>query len=106
MMIAALIAFVVLFGLIRVFDRDRDDLDNFQIATVAIVPVLVVMLLRMSLELLFPQPLLIMVLPPLAFIGFTFFLLHRTLEIPLGKAIAYSLVVLLVNEAMMRVTTS
>ena len=39
-MIGAFITFLVLFGLIKVFEKSRDDLDNFAIATVAIVPIL------------------------------------------------------------------
>jgi hypothetical protein len=39
-MVGAIITFFVLFGLIKTFERKRDDLDNFNIATVAIVPIL------------------------------------------------------------------
>lgn len=39
-MLGALLTFLVLFALIKVFERKRDDLDNFNIGTVADVPVL------------------------------------------------------------------
>ena len=97
-MLGALITFLVLFGLIKIFERDRDDLDNFQISLVAVVPVLVVIVIRVTLGLLYPQPILMMTLPPLALIGFTFFLLYKNLEIPMARSIAYTFAVVVVNE--------
>ncbi len=99
-MLGALITFAVLFGLIKIFERGRDDLDGFQIATVAIIPILVVVVVRIALGFLYPQPMLMMVLPPLVLIGLTFFLLYKNLEIPLGRSIAYTVVVVIVNEAL------
>jgi hypothetical protein len=99
-MIGALITFVVLFGLIKVFERSRDDLDNFQIGTVAVVPILVVVIVRVVLGLLYPQPVLMMILPPLALIGSTFLLLYKNLEIPIGRSIGYTIAVVIVNEVL------
>ena len=99
-MIGALITFFVLFGLVKVFERNRDDLDGFQIGVVAIVPVLVVVVIRIALGLLYPQPVLMTLLPPLVLIGVTFFLLHKNLEIPLGRSIGYTLVVVIANVAL------
>ena len=99
-MIGALITFVVLFGLIKVFERSRDDLDNFQIGTVAVVPILVVVIVRVVLGLLYPQPVLMMALPPLALIGSTFLLLYKILEIPIGRSIGYTIAVVIVNEVL------
>lgn len=99
-MFGALITFFVLFGLIKVFERNRDDLDSFQVAMVAIVPILVVVIVGVTLGLLYPQPILMMVLPPLALIGVTFFLLYKNFEIPLSRSIVYTVVVVLVNEAL------
>jgi len=95
---SALITFGVLFGLIKIFERDRDDLDNFQIGMVAVVPILVVVIISVVLGLLYPQPLLMATLPPLVLIGATFFLLYKNLEIPMGRSIAYTVAVVIVNE--------
>ena len=99
-MLGALITFFVLFGLIKIFERSRDDLDSFQVGMVALVPVLIVVIIRVVLGLLYPQPILMMVLPPLALIGFTFFLLYRHLDIPLGRSIGYTVAVVSVNEVL------
>ncbi len=82
------------------FERGRDDLDGFQIATVAVIPILVVIVLRIALGFLYPQPILMTVLPPLVLIGLTFFLLYKNLEIALGRAIAYTVAVVIVNETL------
>ena len=99
-MLGALITFFVLFGLIKVFERSRDDLDSLQVGMVAVVPILVVVIVRVVLGLLYPQPILMMVLPPLALIGVTFILLYKNLEIPLGRSIGYTVAVVLVNEVL------
>ena len=99
-MIGALITFLVLFALIKVFERDRDDLDNFNIAMVAIVPILVVVIIRVVLGLLFPEPTLMLILPPVVLIGLTFILLWKNLEIPKGRSAAYTVAVLIVNEVL------
>ena len=99
-MISILVTFVVLFGMIKVFERDRDDLDSFQVATVAIVPVLIVVLLRAGLALLLPIPVVVTLLPPIVLIAATFLLLYKNLEIPLGNSIAYTVAVVIVNETL------
>ena len=99
-MLGALITFAVLFGLITIFERDRDDLDNFQISMVAVVPIIVVVLIRVVLGLVYPQPILMIALPPLALIGVTFLLLCKNLEIPVGRSIGYTVAVVIVNEAL------
>ena len=99
-MIGAFFTFLVLFGLIKVFEKGRDDLDNFAIATVAIVPVLIVVVVRIVLGLLFPNPVLMLALPPLVLIGATFGILWKHLEFPIGRSIMYTLVVVIVNEAL------
>jgi len=48
-MIGAFFTFLVLFGLLKIFERERDDLDNFNIATIAVVPVLSVALVSIGL---------------------------------------------------------
>lgn len=39
-------------------------------------------------------------LPPIVLIGLTFFLLNKNLEIPFGRSVAYTLAVVIVNEAL------
>ncbi len=97
-MFGALITFLVLFGLIKIFERSRDDLDSFQIGTVAVIPILVIVVIRVVLGLLYPQRILMLVLPPLVLVGLTFFLLYKHLEVPMGRSIAYTLAVVIVNE--------
>lgn len=99
-MLGALITFLVLFGLVKLFERGRDDLDNFQIGMVAVVPILVVVVINVVLGLLYPQPLLMAILPALALIGLTFFLLFKNLEIPMSRSIAYTVAVVVVNEVL------
>ena len=99
-MIGALITFVVLFGLIKVFESKRDDLDNFNIATAAIVPILCAVLTQVLLTFLFPNPALMLVAPGIVLIGTTFALLWKNLDIPAGKSAAYTTVVALVNEGL------
>lgn len=99
-MLGALVTFLVLFGLIKVFERDRDDLDNFNIAMVAIVPVLSVVVIQVVLGLLFPEPNLMLILPPVVLVGLTFILLWKNLEIPKGRSAAYTVAVLIVNEVL------
>lgn len=99
-MLGALITFAVLFGLIRLFERKRDDLDGFDIGMVAIVPVLVVVIIQVVVGFFFPDPLLMRVLPPIALAGFTFVLLFKHLDIAPGRAIAYTLTVVAVNSVM------
>lgn len=105
-MLGALITFLVLFGLIKIFERSRDDLDSFQVGVVAVVPILIVVIIRVVLGLLYPQPILMMVVPPLALIGFTFFLLYKNLDIPLARSIGYTVAVVVVNEVLALVLAS
>lgn len=99
-MVGAFITFLVLFGLVKTFERKRDDLDNFNIATVAVVPVLSVIVVSVVLGFLYPNPTLMLSLPPVVLIGMTFFLLWKNLEIPIGRSIVYTIVVLAVNETL------
>ena len=98
-MFGAFLTFLVLFGLIKTFERKRDDLDNFNIATVAIVPIIAFVLVASALGIFYPDPTLQLVLPPLVLIGTTFLLLWKNLEIPVGRSIGYTIAVVVVNEA-------
>lgn len=42
----ALLTFLVLFALTKIFERQRDDLDNFSIATVPVLSVVAVLLVN------------------------------------------------------------
>jgi hypothetical protein len=97
-MFGIIITFLFLFGIIKIFERKRDDLDSFNIATVAIVPVLSAVLVRVALAFLVPEATLLLLLPPLVLIGMTFGLLWKNLEIPVGRSIVYTVLVVLVNE--------
>lgn len=99
-MIGALLAFLVLFALVKVFERSREDLDNFNIATVAVVPLLSVVLVRVVLAFVYPNPTLALILPPIVLIGMTFFLLWKNLELPAARSALYTLAVVFVNEAL------
>ena len=99
-MIGAFITFLVLFGLIKIFERKRDDLDNFNIVTVAIVPILSAILTQIALGFLYPNETLLRYAPPLVLIGATFLLLWKNPEIPIGKSAAYTAVVVAVNEGL------
>jgi len=96
-MVGAFLTFLVLFGLIKVFERDRDDLDNFNIATVAIVPVLSVLVVSVGLGFLYPNPVLMMFLPTLVLIGMTFVLLWKNLDISVGRSVGYTAAVVVTN---------
>ena len=97
-MLGALLTFLVLFTLIKIFERKRDDLDNFSVATVAVVPVLSIIAVRVTLGMLYPNPLLMLLLPVVILIGMTYFLLWKPLDIPGGGSAMYTIAVLLVNE--------
>ncbi len=99
-MIGAFLTFLVLFGLIKIFERSRDDLDNFNIATVAVVPILAVVLVRILLGFLYPNPIVMMILPPIVLIGLTFGLLWKNLEISVGRSIFYTVAVVIVNDTL------
>lgn len=97
-MLGALLTFLVLVALVKIFERKRDDLDNFSIATVAVVPVLSVIAVRVTLGMLYPNPVLILLVPLIVLIGMTFFLLWKHLDIPASRSAAYTFAVILVNE--------
>ncbi len=99
-MIGGFFTFLLLFGLIKLFERGRDDLDGFVIASAVIVPILVAILFRVALGLLYPEPLLLILLPPVALIVLTFFLLWKHLEIHAGRSIGYTVGVVVVNETL------
>ena len=98
-MLTILITFLVLFGLIKIFERKREDLDGFQAAVVAIIPVVSAMLVQFALAIVYPEPLALILAPALVLVGLTFYLLYKNLDLPLGRSIAYTVVVIVVNQA-------
>ena len=96
----ALVTFFVLFGLIQLFERGREDLDNFTIGTVAVVPVLAAILVRFVVGLLYPDPVILLVLPLVLLIVLTFILLWKNLEIPVARSVLYTVVVVAVNKGL------
>jgi hypothetical protein len=99
-MVGALVTFFVLFGLIKLFERGREELDNFTIGTVAVVPVLAAILVRFVVGLLYPDPAILLVLPRVLLIVLTFILLWKNLEIPVVRSVLYTVVVVAVNEGL------
>ena len=99
-LVGALLTFLVLFGLIKLFERDRDDLENFTIGTVAVVPVLAAILIKVVIGLLYPDPIVLLVVPPVLLIALTFILLWKNLEIPVARSILYTIVVVIFNEGL------
>ena len=99
-MVGALVTFFVLFGLIKLFERGREDLDNFTIGTVAVVPVLAAILVRFVVGLLYPDPVILLVLPLVLLIVLTFILLWKNLEIPVVRSVLYTVVVVAVNKGL------
>ena len=88
-----LLTFLFLFALIYVFDRKRDDLDAFSIATAAVVPTIVVFLFRMAAGFLefgvwasFAELGLLVVA--------TYLVLNLNLEFSAGRSAAYTAAVL------------
>lgn len=96
-MIGAVITILVLFLMVKVFEKDRDDLDTFQLATVAVLPVLCIIVVRITLAFVYPNPTLTMLLPPILMVGLTFALLWKHLEIPALRSATYTIVVIVVN---------
>ena len=99
-MFAAFITFLVLVALIKIFERKRDDLDNFNVAMVAIVPVLVVFMVGFGMGMLVPDPGNLVFMLPAIQIALTFILLWKNLEIPVAKSLAYTITVVLVHQAL------
>ena len=99
-MIGALFTFLVLYALLYVLERNRTEVDGFSIATVAGVPVLAAILVTVVLGLLYPNPVLLALLPLAVLLLGTFLLLRKMMELPVGRSIAYTGVVLVVNIAL------
>ena len=98
-MIAAFITFLVLYGLLYALERKRTEVDGFSIATVAGVPVLCVVLVSVVLGFAYPDPLLLATLPLATLLIATFLLLRKMMEMPVGRSLAYTGVVLVVHVA-------
>lgn len=96
-MAGAAIGFLVLFAALWLFERKKRDLDAFIIAVVVIAPILVLFLFSLVMFLLGLGgfvPLGGLVL----YFATTVLALWKFLDLPIGRALAYGFLVLLVNE--------
>lgn len=96
-MVGALVTFLVLYGLLYALERNRTEVDGFSIATVAAVPVLAALLVTVALGLLYPNPVLLATVPLAVLLVGTFLLLRKMMDLPVGRSVAYTGVVLALN---------
>lgn len=96
-MVGAAISFLVLFAALWLFERKKRDLDAFIIAVVVIAPVLILLLFSFGMFLAglgaavpFAGPVLFLVTIVAA--------LWKFLDLPIGRALAYGVLVILVND--------
>ncbi len=95
-MIQAILTFAFLYGLIYFFERDRDDLDAFSIATAVVVPVIVTLFVQVGAALVGLGPWVgLIALATLAVATYLILAVH--LEIKASHAIAYTAAVLVFN---------
>lgn len=99
-MIGALLTFCFLFLLIKVFERERDDLDGFAIGTVAVVPILALVIVNVVLLFAFPESPAPTVVGPMILVAMTFGLLWKNLDIPVWRSAAYTAAVVAFNIGM------
>ena len=99
-MIGALLTFFLLFGLIKIFERERDDLDGFTIGTVAVVPVLALILVNVAISFTIPESTIAQFLPFVILVALTFGLLWKHLDIPVTRSVGYTTAVVAFNIAL------
>ena len=98
-MLGGILIFLFLWGLIAIFERDRDDLDAFSIATAVIGPTVAVIVVRIASGLL-GLGLWAGLLELLALVVVTFLVLTMHLEVKRGRAIGYTVAVVVFNFAL------
>ena len=96
-MIGAFITFLILYGLLYWLERERTEVDAFSIGAVAGVPVLMVVLVTVLLGMFYPNPLALAFAPLAILLISTFVLLLKIIELPVGRAVAYTAVVFVLN---------
>lgn len=96
-MIGLFLTVLVLFGLIKLFEKERDDIETFNLITVAIVPAISSFLTMVAAGVFFPEFPLLQFLPLAVLIATTFGLLWKHLEIRAGRSALYTLVVVVLN---------
>ncbi len=95
-MVGAILTFIFLYGLIYFFERDRDDLDGFTIATAVVVPTIIMIFVQIGAGLLgLGQWAGLISLA--ALVVATYLVLAIHLEIKRGHAIAYTAAVVVFN---------
>ena len=95
-MIGAILIFVFLYALIYFFERKRDDLDAFSIATAVVVPTIVVVLIRVGGYFLGLGPW-TELLAIVGLIAATYLVLAKNLDIKPSRAAGYTAAVFAFN---------
>ena len=98
-MLTGLLVFVFLYGLIAIFERNRDDLDAFSIATAVIGPTLAIVVMRIIGSVLGLGPW-AGLLEVLTLIIVTYLVLTKHLDFSAKRAIWYTVAVFFFNIAM------
>jgi len=98
-LLAAFATFLILYALIYTFERENTAVDGFSIASVVGIPLIASVLVAIGLGILFPDPLLSATLPLATLLIGTFLMLKMLMELSIGRSIAYTGAVLLVNVA-------
>jgi hypothetical protein len=96
-MIGLFLTVLLLFGLIKFFEKKRDDIETFNLITVAIVPAISSFLTLVAVGAFFPELPLLQFLPLAVLIATTFGLLWKHLEIPAGRSALYALAIVVLN---------
>ena len=99
-MFGAFATFLVLYGLLYALERKRTEVDGFSIASVVGIPLIASVLAMIGLGFLYPDPLLLATVPLAILLIGTFLMLKKFIELPTGRSLAYTVVVLVVNVAL------
>ena len=95
-MLGVAVNFVVLYGIVWLFERKRSELDAGSIATAVIIPVIVLILFRVAAYFL-GLGVVGDISSPILYLLVTFFVLWKLLEIPVGRSATYSIALFVVN---------
>jgi hypothetical protein len=95
---------LALYGLIRLFERNRSEIDGFDIALAAIAPVIVLLLAR-GVMVLFHLGAWANYAALIVFTGAIVLILWKMAKIPLKRSFVYALVILVLNVTLSLVLT-
>ncbi len=93
-----LVNFLVLLGIVKLFEPERDDIGIFDLVIVAVVPAFLALAIAVALGLFIGPVLLQLVTPTLLIALVTYALLRRFLKIPAKRAVWYAIGVVAVNS--------